>query len=199
MNKKPSSPQLRSARSDKTEPSELFEAKDAEVLAATGSFAVAPSARLFERIVQTTQLEPRFERFADSVASLLDIGRARALEMLARLEDSAAWEPGLFPGMVLQHAKGGPRVSNAVTGFVRLTQGSVFPEHEHLGFEQVLVLQGRCKDRDAIFGPGDIAEMPASTSHSFEVCPGPDLVYLAVVQDGLKLGGMVIGPDDPRG
>lgn len=195
MNNKPPSPKA----GQKSGPSELFEADDAELLAATGSFAVAPSPRLFERITQTTQLEPRFERYADSVANLLDIGRDRALEMLARLEESAAWEPGLFPGMVLQHAEGGPRVSNAVTGFVRLAQGSVFPEHEHLGFEQVLVLQGRCQDGDAIFGPGDTAAMPAGTSHSFHVCPGPDLVYLAVIQQGLKLGGMVIGPDDPRG
>lgn len=195
MNNKPSSPQAGTPNG----PSELFEADDAELLATTGSFSVAPSPRLFERITQTTHLEPRFERHADSVAAMLDIGRTRALELLARLDESTAWEPGLFPGMVLQHAAGGPRVSNAITGFVRLAQGSVFPEHEHLGFEQVLLLQGRCKDGDAIFGPGDTVQMSAGTSHSFQVCPGPDLVYLAVVQEGLKIGGMVIGPDDPRG
>jgi putative transcriptional regulator len=177
---------------------ELFDAEELVLLVAADESSVAPSPRLFERIAATTQTQPRFERFADDVAALLDVPRERALTLLQRLDDGAAWEHGFFPGMVLQHAVGGPAVSNAITGFVRLAEGAVFPEHEHLGDEQVLVLQGRCQDGDAIYGPGDRVAMATGSAHSFSVCPGPDLMYLAVVHQGLRVGQMVIGPEDPR-
>jgi putative transcriptional regulator len=89
-------------------------------------------------------------------------------------------------------------VSDSITGFVRLAEGAVFPEHEHLGTEHILVLHGRWQDGDAIYGPGDYVEMSAGTSHSFNVCSGPDLLYLAVLHKGLRIDGIVIGPDDPR-
>lgn len=182
-----------------TSPGDLFEPGDSALLALAGATPVTPSPSLFLRIAQATQTEPRFERFADGVASLLDVAREQALTLLRRLDDDAAWEQGFFPGMTLLHAVGGPAVSEAITGFVRLAQGTVFPQHEHLGLERVLVLQGRCRDGDDVFGPGDYVEMAAGSSHSFRVSPGPDLLYLAVVQRGLRVGDTLIGPRDPRG
>lgn len=178
---------------------DLFEVEDAALISVSGLTPVSPPAALFERIAQETATQPRFDRFAQSVASLLDLEIDQAKYLLGRLGDAAAWQPGFFRGMELQHAEGGPRVRDAVTGFVRLTEGSVFPEHHHLGDERILVLQGRCQDGDEVHGPGDVIEMAAGTSHSFRVCPGPDFVYLAVVHDGLRIGDWTIGPDDPRG
>ncbi len=163
-----------------------------------GAAIPIPDPALLERIYQTTKTEVRFDRFADAVATLLDVSRPRALAMLERLEEETAWERGFLPGMVLQHATGGPAVEGAVTGFVRLAAGAVFPEHEHLGTERVLILQGRCQDGEKSYGPGDQVEMAAGSVHNFRVLPGPDFLYLAVVHGGLKVGGMVIGPDDPR-
>lgn len=183
--------------------SDLFAPEDMAILEETmleetGAARPTPDAGLLERIYRTTKAEARFERFADAVATLLDVSRPRALAMLERLEEEAAWERGFLPGMVLQHAAGGPAVEAAVTGFVRLAEGSVFPEHEHLGTERVLILQGRCQDGESSFGPGDYVEMGAGSVHDFRVLPGPDFLYLAVVDVGLKVAGMVIGPEDPR-
>ena len=101
-------------------------------------------------------------------------------------------------GMELLHVQGGRRVAGAITGFVRIEAGLAFPEHEHLGEEAVLIVAGRCEDAGRIHQPGDIVRMPASSRHSFRVCPGPDLVYLAVVQRGMRIGDRVLSATDPN-
>jgi hypothetical protein len=39
--------------------------------------------------------------------------------------------------------------------------------------------------------------MPAGSQHSFTAAPGPDLVYLGVVQQGFTVEGSLFGPDSP--
>ncbi len=178
-------------------PSDLSAELEALALAAAALPSVSAPSAVLGRVLQSTQHLHRFERYAATVAALLDVSLHEASAKLDRLDRPGAWQPGLFRGMELLHVTGGPAVANAVTGFVRIAAGKEFPEHEHLGQESVLVLQGRCVDGDKVFGPGDLAHMPTGSSHSFQVCAGPDLLYLAVVQTGVKVGGMVLTPDDP--
>jgi hypothetical protein len=153
---------------------------------------------LLARVLETTRSEPRFERFVDPIARLLDVTFEQARQLLARVSDTDGWEPGFLPGIELFHVRGGPRVANAITGFVRVRENVRFPEHEHFGEESVLIMQGRCEERGKIYGPGDEVMMGANSEHAFTVCPGPDLLYLAVVQKGLRIGDMVLNADDPR-
>ena len=90
--------------------------------------------------------------------------------------------------------KGKGEAASAIVGFVRIPAGTAFIEHEHLGPEKVFVLQGRFKDGDTEYGPGDLATMPAGSSHSFDVLPGAPLVYLLVLHGGLRIGEHVIRP-----
>ncbi len=153
---------------------------------------------LGRRVLESARLEGRFTRYAEITGELLDLPPAAALALLDQLDDERRWEPGFVPGMQLCHVQGGPKVSGAITGFVRLAQRHTFPDHEHLGAESVLILQGRCLDRDQVHGPGDVVHMEAGSRHEFTVLKGPDLLYLAVVHEGLRVGDDVLRADDPR-
>lgn len=200
----PRRPQLPALVYDGPEASDEFVADSESVEAleelAQGLVAshATPSAKLLERVLRSTRDVVRFERFVADAAALLDLPQPEARALLERLEDPEAWEPGFLPELRLCHVRGGAKVANAVTGFVQLTAEQVFPEHEHLGEESVLVLQGRFRDGDDVYGPGAVVVLPPGSSHSFTALPGPDLLYLAVVQAGVRVGDQVMLPDDPR-
>jgi hypothetical protein len=172
-------------------------ARGLDVLAGSLVADVPPPA-LWDRIASSTQAPGRFYRFTDHVARLLDVAEDKARELLDRAADPSAFVAGLVPGMGLLNVQGGPAVAHAITGFIRLPSATQFPEHKHLGQESVLVMQGRIQDGADVAGPGDLITMPAGSSHSFFVPPGPDLLYLAVVQDGIQVGDAIVTPDDPR-
>lgn len=74
----------------------------------------------------------RFEAFAQRFADLVDVGIARAREILGLIERPATWEHPL-PGVHLVHFNGGPACAAADCGFVRLAPGGTFPWHAHRG------------------------------------------------------------------
>jgi quercetin dioxygenase-like cupin family protein len=152
---------------------------------------VAPSLDLRARLLHSADAPSRLARFADQVAELLDVGLDKARELLARIDDPSAWEEQL-PGVAFLWVEGGPRVAAAVRGFVRVRAGMQFPDHEHLGEEITLVLQGGFEDpdRQVVVRPGEVDHMPVGTSHGFRaLAGGTDLLKLAVVHTGLKALG----------
>ena len=166
---------------------------DAHDAPAGAAHALELRARLMAALPHTS----RFERFADAVAQLLDIERARALRLLDQLDRRDLYNE-LMPGIELLWVQGGPRVADAVRGFVHVAAGVDFPEHEHFGLEHVLVLQGSFIDpsRNLTFRPGDIDTMPAGTSHLHIVpADGPDLLVLSVIQKGVAVGGQHFLPN----
>jgi quercetin dioxygenase-like cupin family protein len=69
--------------------------------------------------------------------------------------------------------------------------GTTFPEHEHLGEETVLVLQGAFTEpgsgRTVRAGETDV--LSAQSSHTFHAPPdGPDLLMLQVTAVGVRVG-----------
>jgi anti-sigma factor ChrR (cupin superfamily) len=97
-----------------------------------------------------------------------------------------------LPGIEFFWCEGGPAVANAVRGFVKVEAGTNFPDHEHIGDEIVLVLQGSFVDtsRNLTFHAGDSDIMKAGTSHAYTVpAGGPDLLKLSVTQVGLRAMG----------
>ena len=106
------------------------------------------------------------------------------------------FEPEL-PGTEFYWVDGGPRTRGAIRGFVRVQQEAELPPHEHLGDEQVLVLQGVYIDGPSgrRLLPGDVHESVGGSTHDFAVGQGgADLLMLVVVFGGYKIGGLQIGP-----
>ena len=148
-------------------------------------------------------LAGRLARFAEPVARLLDVDVTRAQGLLDGIDAHGAFVPGPFPDLDISlcHVEGGPAVADAVTGFVRVAPGVTFPEHEHLGEEHVLILQGRYVELQTGVeaGPGDVVTRPGGSSHALTaLAGGTDLLYLAVVHRGVKIGDVVMGPESPE-
>jgi len=61
-------------------------------------------------------------------------------------------------------------------------------------------LQGSCQDSidSKIDRPGDRVRMAKGSVHNFDVRPGPDFLYLAVVFNGIRVGDQELRADDPR-
>lgn len=160
---------------------------------------VAPAAAVRERLLGSVASTNRFERFAATVARLMDIAVDKATELLAAIDDAASWEPSPFPATRLYHLQGGPTLANAIVGFIEIQPGTRFPDHKHLGDEVVLVLQGSLQDEDgSIARTGDEVPKAAGTSHYFTVLDGPPLIYLTVTMEGVAFGELVLRPGDPR-
>ncbi len=141
----------------------------------------------------------RFDDLEERVAALLDIEPAAASGMLLDVDRVGVWEAGPNPSCTIFHVEGGPKVKDAVTGFVKVLPGGGFPPHEHLGDEIVLVLQGAFRDIDGtVVGAGQTASMPSGSAHSFEVEGDLPLVYLAVIQRGVIIDGTPLLAGDPR-
>jgi putative transcriptional regulator len=170
---------------------------DALVAAVEGEGVAPPALRA--DLLREARLEGRFHRFAARVADLLDVSEETARALLDGIGRAESWGDGGVPGVDLYHVEGGPAVANAITGFVRMSAGADFPEHTHLGDEVVLVIQGSFQDGASgrVHRAGEAVHMPEGTAHGFRVRPGPALVYLVVLQEGLKIGDMVRRADDP--
>ena len=163
--------------------------------------ACQPAASLRARMLAGACPEGRLARFASAVAQLLDIGMEQAETLLDRaLRPSEFTSP--LPGIGFLWVSGGPRVADAIRGFVRVQAGRQFPEHEHLGRESLLVLQGTLWDgtRQRRVVPGELDELVAGSSHAFHVpADGPDLLGLAVTHVGMRVLGLTLkgGPKPP--
>jgi len=141
---------------------------------------------------------PWWAPFVRRAASLLDVDADAMGTLFTAMDDADRWMPGPGDGIELFHIDAGPAVAGAITGFVRLAPGATFPHHRHVGFEDVLVLEGSFSDEHGEVVAGMEAPRPASSAH--ETRAGVrGCVYLAVSRDGLAFDDEdPIGPDDPR-
>jgi quercetin dioxygenase-like cupin family protein len=152
-----------------------------------GALASSPQARA--RMLDELRPYDRFARFEAAVAELLQLPRADAAAALRRIDDPAAWLPQA-PGLSYLPVESGPNAGFFLAGFLRVEAGLEFPEHEHLGEEITLVLQGAFEESNSgvLFRPGEPSYMPAGSRHTFRVlADGPHLVGLVTVKLGVRL------------
>ena len=172
---------------------------------AEGLTAVAPPPAVWQRLQDSLDSDP--QRPLDTVAApltariahLLDLTVEQTRALLSQLPQPWRWVAALGPGIELFHLTPGPSLSGAACGFVRVPAGAPFPEHRHLGDELVLVLQGAfATETGELISAGREHRMPAGSAHSFTARPGPALVYLAVVREGIEIAGQRVLASDPR-
>jgi putative transcriptional regulator len=148
---------------------------------------------LRERLLRNTQTANRFSDFVGQVATLLDYSADAADTLLRLIDEASSWVLGPSPGSSLVHFDPGPRLGNALTGFVKIAAGMPFPEHEHVGAETILVLQGSYEDSNGtIYRTGDSVVNADGSVHDFSALPGPDLIYLVILGTGIKIGGVLV-------
>lgn len=148
-----------------------------------------PSPTLRARLLASASGPARFAPFIDRLARLIDVTADRARDLLASLEHAGTWLAGPGANVSLVHLEGGLAVAGANVGFVRVTAGTSFPPHRHLGEEHVLVLQGSYSDSDGTSArAGDLVYAPGDSAHTLTAGQGKDLIY-AVVVYGVEIEG----------
>lgn len=180
---------------------ELGDDADLEVAGALALLAGESegSASLRERLIATVQTTHRWDDLEAKVASLIDLDVDAVRALLIAIDERGRWEAGIADHIELLHFRGGEAVADAITGFVRIAPGAEFPDHEHVGDESVLVLQGAFRDSSGtLHERGELVQRPAGSSHSLAAVGAIPLVYLAIVQRGVKIAGELLTPDDPR-
>ncbi len=156
---------------------------------------IAPDASVLERLLTEADPRPRLERFVSRFAEFIDTTAEAARDLLSKVDGESIWEASPWAGVKLLHLPCGPRVAAAEVGFVRMEPGLRFPWHEHKGEEHVLVLQGAYADgvSGKVHVAGDEDHRDAGTPHDYTVLPGPDLIYVVVLYEGLDF------PEPPPG
>ncbi|MEM1416934.1 MAG: cupin domain-containing protein [Myxococcota bacterium] len=161
--------------------------------------SAAPPSGLKARLLGGLARTSRFARFEGAVATLLEIPLERARVVLAALDDPKVWVREL-PMAEFFWVERGPALQNAVCGFVRVDRGTTFPEHEHLGRERILMLQGAMIDgvSGTRYGPGDLVENAAKSEHHYVAeAGGVDMLHLVVTEVGYRFGEVIAGPREP--
>jgi putative transcriptional regulator len=178
-----------------THPDDDFSDVDAELLLAAVE-PVAPTGGVRAALLRALA-GPWFEPFVRRVAALCDVSIDAARGLLVAVDDAGRWMTGPGPGTEAFHIEAGPSLDGAIVGFIRLAPGALFPDHTHIGAEDVLVLQGSFVVDGRVVAAGEEAPMAAGTHHLLHA--GPEgCLYLGVVRDGLDFGNGPIDPNDPR-
>lgn len=125
-----------------------------------------------------------------ALAGHFDVSVAAARALLDVLDDEDAWVPGPFPGVDVVHLEGGPATAGADVGLVRNVPGYPMVEHDHLGEERVLVLQGELRDsRGHVFRPGDVCVMRPGERHGHVAGATVALIFALVLWGGIEAVG----------
>ncbi len=147
-----------------------------------------PSSERRARFIAALADTNRFEPYAETVAALLEITRDESLVWLSGLDNPENWGPGVLPGTTMWSVPTEREDVGIV--WLKMPAGMEFPEHAHLGDEEVLVLQGRYIDHlGVLHPPGTILREPPETEHSFRIdADGPEFICLAIVHGGIRIG-----------
>ena len=177
------------------------ERSEAEAIAQLGLELppIPPPSGLLDALLKAAQTAGPYDHHVGQVAQMLGVDRQTAQTMVDGIADPAKWEKGLFPGVIQYHLESAAEL-DAITGFVRIEAGTHFPDHEHLGAEHVLVLEGSAVDTESgrTFRAGDLIQMGPHTHHGFTVSDEGSLLYLVVIFGGLRIGDLELRPGDPR-
>lgn len=160
---------------------------------AVGVEQITPPSTLRSRLLDDISSIAPYSLYHDEMARILRGSKDALQRELKAMPHPKTWIDGPIPRCRLYPciAAGAPR--DAIRTLVLMESGSHFPEHEHLGDETVLILQGSLLHQDGkVSRPGEVLQMPKGTSHGFDVPEGLDLIYLAVVDHGIMIGDMLV-------
>ncbi len=128
----------------------------------------------------------KFSGFIPRLSRFFNLSTERIKEILDSVKDVnlPLWDKAMIEGAYLHHFKAGGEISEAHCGLIYLEPGTQITEHEHLGEEKMLVIQGEVTTSDGkTYLPGEVAISDEGTSHTLKA--GKDSVCIfAVIANG---------------
>ena len=168
---------------------ELAETTDALGSLALDAQPILPSASVRERLM--TSIGAGAERHAPFLSALqrvFDLSRDAMTAVMQRAEKLTEWEAGPYPGSQLFHFDGGLAVAGADCGLVRFPAGFEHPRHDHLGDEEVVILEGHQTHDDGVtYGPGDVIAKQPGDQHAFRVHDDSDCLIAIRLDVGIEV------------
>jgi len=144
-----------------------------------GLAPVSPKGSLRERLLGLAGGVERFAPFLDRMMALFDLPEAAADAELRTIDTPEAWDD-MVPGVRFRDFEGGPAIGDAHGGLVRVEPGGSFPEHEHIGEEAMLLLQGQVEDEKGNrYRAGDTIISASGTSHALANLGDEEVIYAA--------------------
>jgi quercetin dioxygenase-like cupin family protein len=133
----------------------------------------------------------RLDGYTASLARFFDIDEAEARALLSRIDVPEEWMEGPDVGISVLPVAAGPRAQTALASLVRLPPGITLSQHEHVGREELFVLEGGFADSVGhVVWPGETLDMPTGSSHAMWGLPGPSCVCAALLwMDGQDSDG----------
>jgi quercetin dioxygenase-like cupin family protein len=128
----------------------------------------------------------KFSGQINRLVAFFQLPVSRIKEILDTTSDTSLdlWDKARIEGAYLHHFKAGGTLSEAHCGLIYLEAGAEITEHEHLGEEKMLVLQGEVTTSDGLtYQVGEIAISEKGSSHT--LIAGTDSVCIfAVIANG---------------
>lgn len=157
---------------------------------------IVPSDRLRESLMKSVNSDTRFEGFVERLSELFDLNSNRIRELLAMANNKKhpSWKTSALPGTHLIRFAGGPKLTGATCGLVKVKPRRIFPAHKHQDDEWVFVLQGQAQeDSGEILRPGDLHLGAAGTSHTFKTLGDEPFIFAVVLfKDNKWLFGQTV-------
>jgi putative transcriptional regulator len=149
-----------------------------------------PSDHVLTRLMASAG-QGRWERFSSRISALFDLSLDKTRELLGMMERPTSWGEEA-PGIFLIHFPAGPAFGPAADcGIVRITPGSRFPWHTHLGDEHSLVLEGAMtEDNGRQFVAGDELVVVDGSQHDLVNEGTVDCIFIARALNGISVRGM---------
>ncbi len=131
--------------------------------------------RVLDRIRQTPQIRAAGEAVtppsarvemveAESATPVPAPAPPKVPEGIRFLNHDAPWLTGPLPGSRFKVLSAGPQQEYAML-MIELAAGAVYPEHDHLGAEEMYVLTGDLQSEGHSLGPGDFLHAEPGTHH----------------------------------
>jgi len=158
---------------------------------------VKPSENLKRSLIASLDVNTPFHGFVDRFMKLFDLDRDNVEALFSKVVNTPDdfFKSCAIPKTSLSYFDGGPKVSHAECGIIKIEAGSIFPAHKHQGKEWVLVLQGEAVDQSGqAYFPGDIIYSDEKVSHALRVNKASDLIFAVVLEKPNKwlIGQIVI-------
>lgn len=124
---------------------------------------IAPPPVARDAFVAEIRGRRRYAPFAGEISTTFGIDRDATLTALARVDDAAAWRPGLLPGSRYSPLAGR---RGAYLMLARIPAGMRIPRHTHAARERTYVLHGTLiEDGQRRYGSGELIEMRPGSEH----------------------------------